>query len=70
MSELKKVWINIVTGEFSNSWQSGGILDAQDAQWTNWEEECKAASARGFKLIEYKCLNDPTFELYNQMKLR
>lgn len=67
MSELKKVWLNIVTGEFSDSWQSGGILDIK---FSNYEEECKAASERGFKLIEYKCLNDPGFELYSQMKLR
>lgn len=67
MSELKKVWINIVTGEFSNSWQSGGILDVK---FTNWEEEIKEASKNGWKLIEYQCVNDPAFELYSQMKLR
>ena len=67
MGELKKVWLNIVTGEFSNSWQSGGLYDIN---YPSFEEECKAASERGYKLIEYKCLNDPDFELYSQMKLR
>jgi hypothetical protein len=67
MNELKKVWINVVTGEFSNSWQSDGPLDIK---FSNYEEECKEAAKQGFKLIEYRCLNDPCFELYNQMKLR
>lgn len=67
MSNLKKVWINIIDGKFSNSWQSGGILDVK---FSNYEEELKEASTRGWKLIEYECLNDPDFELYNQMKLR
>lgn len=67
MSELKRVWINIVDGRFSNSWQAGG---ADDIKYSNWEQEIKDASRRGWKLIEYQCLNDPNFELYNQMKLR
>jgi hypothetical protein len=67
MSELKKVWLDIVTGEFSNSCQSGGDMDIR---FSNYEEEIAEAAKRGWKLIEYKCLNDPDFELYNQMKLR
>lgn len=63
----KKVWLNILDGKFSNSWQSGGELDIK---FSNYDEEIKAASTRGWKLIEYTCLNDPEFELYNQMKLR
>lgn len=64
---MKKVWLNIVTGEFSNSWTTGGDLDIK---FTNYEEQIKEASKKGWKLIEYQCLNDPDFELYNQMKLR
>ena len=67
MGELKKVWINIVDGRFSNSWQNSGPLDIQ---FSNYEEEIKEAAKRGWKLIEYKCLNDPEFELYSQMKLK
>lgn len=67
MSELKKVWINIITGQFSNSWQSNGPLDIK---FNNYEEELKEAATRGYKLIEYKCLNDPDFELFDSMKLR
>lgn len=67
MEELKKVWVNIIDGRFSNSWQSGGPLDIK---YSNYDDEIKEASKRGWKLIEYKCLNDSEFELYNQMRLR
>ncbi len=64
---MKRVWLNIITGKFSNSWPLGGDLDMK---FTNWEEEIKEASNQGWKLIEYTCVNDPSFELYNQMRLR
>lgn len=64
---MKRVWLNIVDGTFSNSWQIGGMYDIN---YLNWEEEIKEATKRGWKLIEYTCVNDPDFELYNQMKLR
>lgn len=64
---MKRVWLNIINGEFSNSWQVGGDLDIK---FTNWDEEIKAASKRGWKLLEYTCVNDPDFELYDSMKLR
>lgn len=64
---MKRVWLNIVNGEFSNSWDKDGLYDIK---YTNWEEEIKEASKQGWKLIEYTCVNDPSFELYNQMKLR
>lgn len=67
MSELKKVWVNIVDGRFSNSWQSNGPYDIKTK---NHDEELKEAAKRGWKLIEYRCVNDPDFELYSQMKLR
>jgi hypothetical protein len=64
---MKRVWLNIVNGEFSNSWNVGGDLDIK---FTNWDEEIKEAAKRGWKLIEYTCVNDPDFELYSKMKLR
>lgn len=63
----KKVWLNLVDGTFSNSWQSGGPYDIK---FPNYDEEIKEAAKRGWKLIEYRCINDPEFELYNKMKLR
>lgn len=64
---MKKVWLNIINGEFSNSWQSNGPYDIK---FENWDEEIKEAAKRGWKLIEYHCINDPDFELYSFMKLR
>lgn len=64
---MKRVWLNIVNGEFSNSWDKDGFLDIK---FSNWEDEIKEAAPRGWKLIEYQCVNNPDFELYNKMKLR
>jgi hypothetical protein len=64
---MKRVWVNIINGEFSNSWQKDGPYDIK---YTNWEEEIKEAAKRGWKLLEYTCINDPEFELYSFMKLR
>jgi len=61
----KYVWLNLKTGEFSNSWD-----DETHADFIN--EVCGDSrySSSGYKLIEYTCLNDEDFEFYNQMKLR
>lgn len=63
---MKRVWLNIINGTFSNSWDKDSLLDIQ---YSSLEEEMKEAAKKGYKLIEYTCLNDPDFELYNQMKL-
>ena len=58
------VWLNTATGEFSNSW------DEELMRRGLTEDNIKVATERGWKLIEYTCLNDKSFEFYNQMKLR
>lgn len=65
---MKYVWLNIHTGKFSNSWdeqthQEWGVGIPND-------ELIKARKEEGVVLLKYECLNDPDFELYNQMKLR
>mgnify|MGYP001591353984 CR=1 FL=1 len=64
---MKRVWLNINTGEFSNSWQKG---EPTDILLNSWEDHLTEAAKTGWKLIEYKCVNDPDFELYKAMKLR
>jgi hypothetical protein len=54
----KYVWLNIKTGEFSNSW-----LDANNSTVKNTKIQNE------WKLIEYSCLSDNDFEFYNLMKL-
>jgi hypothetical protein len=65
---MKQVWLNINDGKFSNSWPSDDPLRPE--MWDNGSDRLKEAARDGWKLIEYKCVNDPEFELYNQMKLR
>lgn len=64
--KTKYVWLNLKTGEFSNSW------DYEEAKWpSSWSPENLAKDhAEGFKLIKYECLNDDDFEFNNLMKLR
>ena len=61
--EKKRVWLNINTGEFSNSW------DAEDK--LPYDIETLKIQARdGCKLIEFTCLNDENFVFTQHMKLR
>lgn len=61
--DVRYVWLNMNTGEFSNSWGE------KEMKYLS-EDEVKDANTKGWKLIKYKCVNDESFELYNQMKLR
>lgn len=62
---MKRVWLNINTGEFSNTWEKGSDGD-------DWVDSLISGGGHineGWKLIEYKCLNDQTFELYRSMSI-
>jgi hypothetical protein len=61
--EKKQVWLNINTGEFSNSWDASEPLNRT-------EENLKESGKDGWKLIEFTCLNDETFVFTQHMKLR
>lgn len=61
---MKQVWLNINTGQFSQSWSPEDYVDDCLS-----ETEIKDANARGYKLIEYTCLNDTNFELCDLMKV-
>jgi hypothetical protein len=64
---MKYVWLNLNTGEFSNSWNEEQHKETEGA-WT--EESIDNATKSGWKLLQYSCLNDPSFELYDRMKLK
>lgn len=51
----------------SNSWLEN---DYGDITKIFSDEELKQAANDGWYLLKYECLNSPTFELYNRMKLR
>lgn len=61
---MKRVWLNINTGEFSDSWvPSETINNYLTPEYIN------ESTARGWKLIEYNCINDQAFELCDLMKV-
>lgn len=69
----KQVWLNIETGEFSNSWipdedrlsKTSRLLE--DVEEVNHKayNDCKV-----WKLIEFECLSDGEFEFNKMMRLR
>ena len=60
----KLVWLNIETGEFSNSWSDG-------EHGTSKEELSKFTSSDSkWKLIEFECLNDRDFEFTHLMRIK
>ena len=61
---MKRVWLNLNTGEFSESWTAGTIVDKFLS-----EDEIANSAKRGWKLIEYNCVNDENFELCDLMQI-
>jgi hypothetical protein len=68
----KQVWLNLVTGEFSNSWKEEEMrkLVGDKIHDEVMQEQVQSANQDNWKLIEYECLNDPSFEFYGMMKIR
>jgi len=64
ISQFKYVWLDLNTGEFSNSWSEEQYPNAID------EEMLKTATDKHWKLIKYQCVNEQEFEFYNRMKLK
>lgn len=61
----KYVWMNPITGKFSNSWNEELHQIAGGDTLINEE-----ANKEGWKLIKYECVNDEDFEFINKMRLR
>jgi len=61
--KFKFVWMNVSTGEFSNSWFDGECGDVD-------YDTLKIATKDHWKLIKFQCINEPEFEFNNLMKLR
>lgn len=59
------VWLNLNTGEFSNSWTEEDHKKYNIDRLLNEDD-----NSNGWKLIEYTCLNDNEFYFYNKMKLK
>lgn len=66
----KFVWLNMNNGEFSNSWNEKDYAQNSIVWETiNKELEELKIAPNGWKLIEYTCKNDETFDFYNKMKI-
>ena len=64
--EYKYVWLNINTGEFSNSWN-----EEVNRNMIGKDPDLLENSKRdGYKLIKFRCLNDEDFEFSKFMRLR
>jgi len=66
-NKIKQVWLNMNTGEFSNSWDKPNEISHLHNFLLEGRQNAKES---GWKLIEYTCLNDDEFKFYNQMKLK
>ena len=64
------VWLNLNTGEFSNSWNQEIQDIMAPIDLLKSVPEDKQEEAKLWKLIKYECLNDESFEFYNMMKLK
>lgn len=60
------VWLNIKTGEFSNSWDETIMTKLNDTPESLTEDHDDNSP---WKLIEYQCFNDTGFQFYNIMKI-
>lgn len=56
------VWLDLNTGTFSNSW------DSKDHEMLS-KRDVGDAGNKGWKLLEYTCLNDEDFKFYHSMKI-
>lgn len=63
----RQVWLNLQTGEFSNSWLKESLSEGTLEFVMNQSKEPELSH---WKLIEYECLSDQDFEFCNLMKLR
>lgn len=59
----KRVWFNLETGVFSNSWKREFMLDKEESYIGGIDSDSK------WKLIEYECLTDSNFEFCNLMQV-
>lgn len=72
---IKQVWLNIETGEFSNSWpvdENGNSVEfpSQTKETLLGYLNLQPEVAYKWKLIEYHCVNDKDFSFYEAMRLK
>ena len=63
---IKYVWLNIETGEFSNSWNEKLMEEVGGHD----EVIEKVGVDSKWKMIRYECTTDPDFEFCDMMKVK
>lgn len=66
---LRYVWLNIVTGEFSDSWQESDFSIDTNQLIADAIKDTKPDERASWKLIEYRCLTDGDFQFDRNMRL-
>jgi len=67
---LRYVWLNIATGEFSDSWlESDWGTVTRDSLITDAKKDTPPDAQPVWKLIEYRCLTDDNFQFDRNMRL-
>jgi len=65
MSKVRYVWLNFVTGKFSNSWseKEHKHISMSSTQLNDYQID-------GYRLIKYECPYDEDFQFTNRMSLQ
>lgn len=70
---IRMVWLNIDTGEFSNSWQPFELRTEGPLSVRQLIMDARAADIQrnrpAWKLIRYSCLTDDAFEFSSRMRI-
>lgn len=66
---LRYVWLNIATGEFSDSWQESDFSIDTNQLIADAIKTTKPDERASWKLIEYSCLTDGDFQFDKNMRL-
>jgi hypothetical protein len=66
----KQVWLNLDTGEFSNSWEPVDIGYLATKKLIEDVNDVNKRTDGHWKLIEYECLNENNFEFSGLMEIR
>jgi hypothetical protein len=64
----RQVWFNLNDGTFGNPWDPNEYA-GNEVYDKVMKEQMAEANERGWKLIEYECLNDSKFDFYSMMKI-
>lgn len=70
VAPVRYVWLNLATGEFSNSWLASDYPTlSTEALVLDSKQNTPPDQRPSWKLIEYRCLTDSEFQFDHNMRL-